>query len=237
LGQPGPTGPHKPPTQPPQNPSPHPTQTKVCGGYNPLGFDGYGPKATFGAFLFTWPEGDFSQLPFKLPKIGSETMAVNDGLDQGVLFGPGDLKIPLARGNPRQAKCKVRAARQRALRSWGGARPPPARRPPAALTWPPAPLSPPHPTLTHDAHAAPPPPAPPPPNPILAQLIDYQKLPGGGKSLFNTKAEKNTTELVELRVYVRKGGKLKYELDGLRWKSSISDDGSGQGPPPGIFTM
>jgi hypothetical protein len=45
------------------------------------------------------------------------------------------------------------------------------------------------------------------------------------------------TELVELRVYVRKGGKLKYELDGLRWKSSISDDGSGEGPPPGIFTM
>lgn len=45
------------------------------------------------------------------------------------------------------------------------------------------------------------------------------------------------TELAELRVYVRKGGKLKYELDGLRWKSSISDDGSGEGPPPGIFTM
>jgi hypothetical protein len=45
------------------------------------------------------------------------------------------------------------------------------------------------------------------------------------------------TELVELRVYVRKGGKLKYELDGLRWKSSISDDGSGEGPPTGIFTM
>jgi hypothetical protein len=80
----------------------------VCGGYNPLGFDGYGPKATFGAFLFTWPDGDFSQLPHKLPKIGSETMAVNDGLDHGIWFGPGDLKIPLLRGNPQQAKCKVR---------------------------------------------------------------------------------------------------------------------------------
>jgi hypothetical protein len=45
------------------------------------------------------------------------------------------------------------------------------------------------------------------------------------------------TELIELRVYVRKGGKLKYELDGLRWKSSISDDGSGKGPPTGIFKM
>ena len=29
------------------------------------------------------------------------------------------------------------------------------------------------------------------------------------------------------------GGKLKYELDGLRWKSSISDDGTGEGPPTG----
>jgi hypothetical protein len=29
------------------------------------------------------------------------------------------------------------------------------------------------------------------------------------------------------------GGKLKYELDGLRWKSSICDDGTGEGPPTG----
>jgi hypothetical protein len=44
----------------------------------------------------------------------------------------------------------------------------------------------------------------------------------------------NKTELVELRVYVRQGGKLKYELDGLRWKSSLTaNDGSGEGPPPG----
>jgi len=28
-------------------------------GYNPLGFDGFGSdKATMGAFLFTWPDGD-----------------------------------------------------------------------------------------------------------------------------------------------------------------------------------
>lgn len=33
------------------------------------------------------------------------------------------------------------------------------------------------------------------------------------------------------------GGKLKYELDALRWKSSVCDDGSGEGPPPGIVTM
>lgn len=70
------------------------------------------------------------------------------------------------------------------------------------------------------------------------KLIDYQKLPGGVKNLFNREAgEGQTTELVELRVYVRKGGKLKYELDGLRWKSSYADDGSGEGPPIGIFTM
>ncbi|WIA43695.1 hypothetical protein OEZ86_010127 [Tetradesmus obliquus] len=147
----------------------------VLGGYNPLGFDGYGPKATLGSFLFSWPDGDMSQLPHKLPKIATDQMAVVDGLGNGIQFGPGDLKMQLQRGSPTRATCK---------------------------------------------------------------LIDYQRLPGGGKSLFNTAVESATkTELVELRVFVRKGGKLKYELDGLRWKSSVCDDGSGEGPPPGIFTM
>jgi hypothetical protein len=41
----------------------------VIGGYNPLGFDGYGPKATLGSFLFTWPDGDWRQRPHKLPKV------------------------------------------------------------------------------------------------------------------------------------------------------------------------
>eukprot|EP00879_Flechtneria_rotunda_P005218 GHRR01005501.1.p1 GENE.GHRR01005501.1~~GHRR01005501.1.p1 ORF type:complete len:310 (+),score=72.49 GHRR01005501.1:1280-2209(+) len=148
----------------------------VIGGYNPLGYDGYGPKATLGAFLFTWPDGDLSKRPFKLPKIATDQMAVVDGLDQGIHFGPGDLKILLQRGNPTRATCK---------------------------------------------------------------LIDYKPLPGRNKSLFNKENGENPTktELVELRVYVRKGGKLKYELDGVRWKSSYADDGSGQGPPTGIFTM
>eukprot|EP00882_Tetradesmus_deserticola_P010887 GHRQ01011507.1.p1 GENE.GHRQ01011507.1~~GHRQ01011507.1.p1 ORF type:complete len:301 (+),score=100.36 GHRQ01011507.1:812-1714(+) len=147
----------------------------VLGGYNPLGFDGYGPKATLGAFVFTWPDGDMAKRPHKLPKVSTDQMAVVDGLGNGIQFGPGDLKMQLQRGSPTRATCK---------------------------------------------------------------LIDYQRLPGGGKSLFNTAAESATkTELVELRVYVRKGGKLKYELDGLRWKSSVCDDGSGEGPPPGIFTM
>lgn len=34
-----------------------------------MGFDGYGPKSTLGAFLFTWPDGDCTQRPFKLPKV------------------------------------------------------------------------------------------------------------------------------------------------------------------------
>eukprot|EP00878_Enallax_costatus_P019515 GHUV01020589.1.p1 GENE.GHUV01020589.1~~GHUV01020589.1.p1 ORF type:complete len:228 (+),score=51.35 GHUV01020589.1:1454-2137(+) len=147
----------------------------VIGGYNPLGYDGYGNKATMGAFLFTWPDGDMSKLPHKLPKVSTDQMAVVDGLDKGIHFGPGDLKILLERGTPTRATCK---------------------------------------------------------------LIDYQRLPKNGKSLFNTAAESPTkTELVELRVFVRKGGKLKYELDGLRWKSYVVDDGSGEGPPVGIFTL
>jgi hypothetical protein len=77
--------------------------------------------------------------------------------------------------------------------------------------------------ITHTRHVA-----------HAAQLIDYQRLPGNSRSLFNTAAEPGgKTELVELRVFVRKGGRLKYELDGLRWKSSICDDGSGEGPPTG----
>eukprot|EP00775_Hariotina_reticulata_P011277 gene11276-11426_t len=147
----------------------------VIGGYNPLGYDGYGNKATMGAFLFTWPDGDLTQLPHKLPKVSTDQMAIVDGLDQGLHFGCGDLKMLMQRGSPRRATCK---------------------------------------------------------------LIDYQRLPGGGKTLFNKDKESpTTTELVELRVFVRKGGKLKYELDGLRWKSSYADDGSGEGPPTGIYTL
>eukprot|EP00877_Chromochloris_zofingiensis_P009355 jgi/Chrzof1/4673/Cz14g22100.t1 len=147
----------------------------LIGGYNPLGYDGYGQKATMGSFLFTWADGDLSKAPFKLPKVSTDQLAIVDNLDRGIQFGPGDLKILLERGSPTRATCK---------------------------------------------------------------LIDYQRLPNGGKTLFNTASESATkTELVELKVYVRKGGKLKYELDGLRWKSSYSDDGTGEGPPPGVFTM
>jgi hypothetical protein len=59
----------------------------------------------------------------------------------------------------------------------------------------------------------------------------------GGKCLFAAEEKSGRTLLVWLRAYVRKGGKLKYELDGLRWKSSYTDEGDpeGQGPPSGIF--
>lgn len=70
----------------------------VIGGYNPLGYDGYGNKATLGAFLFTWPDGDLNQRPHKLPKVSTDQMAVVDGLDKGIHFGPGDLKILMERG-------------------------------------------------------------------------------------------------------------------------------------------
>ncbi len=41
--------------------------------------------------------------------------------------------------------------------------------------------------------------------------------------------------LVELRAFVRKGGQLKYELEGVRWKSSFAPGGTG--PPTGIFSL
>lgn len=49
--------------------------------------------------------------------------------------------------------------------------------------------------------------------------------------------EGGKAELVELRAFVRKGGKLLYELDGLRWRSSYDDSGRGEGPPTGIVTL
>jgi len=69
-----------------------------------------------------------------------------------------------------------------------------------------------------------------------SKLIDYARPPGGAKTVFHPD-EGGKAELTELRAYVRKGGKLKYELDGVRWKSSYAKDGTGEGPPPGIFSM
>ncbi|KAL6765096.1 hypothetical protein V8C86DRAFT_2461198 [Haematococcus lacustris] len=69
-----------------------------------------------------------------------------------------------------------------------------------------------------------------------SKLLDYARPASGARSLFSPE-EGRTAQLVELRAYVRNGGKLKYELDGVRWKSSFTKDGSGQGPPTGVFSM
>ena len=51
----------------------------LIGGYNPLGYDGFGSdKATMGAFLFTWPDGNTRAKPFKLPKVETDQLACVD---------------------------------------------------------------------------------------------------------------------------------------------------------------
>jgi hypothetical protein len=51
----------------------------LIGGYNPLGYDGYGSdKSTMGAFLFTWPDGNTKTKPFKLPKVETDQLACID---------------------------------------------------------------------------------------------------------------------------------------------------------------
>lgn len=50
----------------------------------------------------------------------------------------------------------------------------------------------------------------------------YEKLPGGGRSLFAA-AEKGKSELLDLQVYVAEGGPEEWTLDGIVWKSK---DGS-----------
>lgn len=61
----------------------------LFGGYNPLGYDGFGQKSSMGAFLFTWPDGDASsggstrKKPFKLPKVQTDQLAVVDNADAG----------------------------------------------------------------------------------------------------------------------------------------------------------
>jgi hypothetical protein len=42
-----------------------------------------------------------------LLQVSTDQMAVVDGLDNGIQFGPGDLKMLLQRGQPTRATCKV----------------------------------------------------------------------------------------------------------------------------------
>jgi hypothetical protein len=40
-------------------------------------------------------------------QVSTDQMAVVDGLDTGLWFGPGDFKVLLKRGEPTRATCKV----------------------------------------------------------------------------------------------------------------------------------
>mmetsp|Transcript_41960 Transcript_41960/g.133922 ORF Transcript_41960/g.133922 Transcript_41960/m.133922 type:complete len:192 (-) Transcript_41960:672-1247(-) len=66
----------------------------VFGGYNPKGWLGYGDwRDAISAFLFTWPDGDTSKRPLKLPKAGGSGMAIVDEPGKGPQWGPDGLKI------------------------------------------------------------------------------------------------------------------------------------------------
>lgn len=81
----------------------------VVGGYNPRGWVSLGEdRDSMAAFLFTWPDGNTSRRPVKLPKVGGAAQAViRDTAEQGIFFGPDGLAIPLAPGAERAAKCKL----------------------------------------------------------------------------------------------------------------------------------
>ena len=82
----------------------------MMGGYNPRGFIGIGEdRDAIAAFLFTWPDGDTSRRPAKLPKAGGPGLAVVDR--GGIQFGAEGLTIPLAPQDPRAAKCRCGARR------------------------------------------------------------------------------------------------------------------------------
>lgn len=68
----------------------------LFGGYNPKGFVGYGEsRGSKAAFLFTWPDGNTSQPPMKMRKVGGAALAVLDDPDSGPKFGADALVIPL----------------------------------------------------------------------------------------------------------------------------------------------
>lgn len=83
-----------------------------CGGYNPLGFLGFGDEhATSGAFLFSWtPGGDPRQpgaQPIKLPKIGGASLAVIDAPNEGPRFGAEGLSVPLLPPDARACRSRL----------------------------------------------------------------------------------------------------------------------------------
>ncbi|KXZ47530.1 hypothetical protein GPECTOR_34g689 [Gonium pectorale] len=81
----------------------------VLGGYNPEGWIGLGEdRASNGAFLFTWPDGNTKLRAQKLGKVGGPNLAVIDNPGSGPQFGADGLAIPLKpRGQERIAKSKL----------------------------------------------------------------------------------------------------------------------------------
>ncbi|PNW77669.1 hypothetical protein CHLRE_10g446500v5 [Chlamydomonas reinhardtii] len=81
----------------------------VLGGYNPEGWIGLGEdRASNGAFLFSWPDGNTKQRAYKIAKVGGPNLAVIDNPSSGPQFGADGLTIPLKpRGQERLAKCKL----------------------------------------------------------------------------------------------------------------------------------
>jgi len=81
----------------------------VCGGYNPRGWIGLGEdRDAIAAFLFSWPDGDTSQRPIKLPKVGGPSLAVTgDRPGEGPQFGAEGLTVKMAAGAERTAKSRL----------------------------------------------------------------------------------------------------------------------------------
>ncbi|PSC73341.1 ATPase AAA [Micractinium conductrix] len=81
----------------------------LVGGYNARGWVSLcEDRDSPASFLYAWRDGDVSQRPLKLPKVGGPALAVvRDAAGQGLFFGPDGLHIPLAPGNERLAKCKL----------------------------------------------------------------------------------------------------------------------------------
>lgn len=76
-----------------------------CAGWISLGED----RNSLAAFLFTWPDGNTSKRPLKVPKVGGAGMAVMDKADQGPLFAPDGLRIPLSPQDPKLVRALMRA--------------------------------------------------------------------------------------------------------------------------------
>lgn len=74
-----------------------------------VGWIGLGEdRDSMAAFVFTWPDGDTSKQPIKLPKVGGAAQAVMDRPDAGPLFGPDGLRIPLVSSDPKRV-CPCRS--------------------------------------------------------------------------------------------------------------------------------